>query len=66
MTHVLLLFALRRVTLSALLSPAGISMTLLDSLDTLALLSSPSAFAAAVNLCISRQNFSVDLNVCVL
>jgi hypothetical protein len=41
-------------------------MTLIDSLDTLALLSSPSSFAAAVNLCISRQNFSVDLNVSVL
>jgi hypothetical protein len=38
-------------------------MTLIDSLDSLALVSSPSTFASAVNLCISRANFSVDLNV---
>ncbi len=48
------------VNLTAL---AGIAMTLLDSLDTLALVASSSSFASAVNLCISTSNFAVDLNV---
>jgi hypothetical protein len=40
-------------------------MTLLDALDTLAIVGPPAAFASAVDVCISRANFSVDLNVLV-
>jgi hypothetical protein len=47
------------------LAGAGISLTLIDSLDTIALTASAEQLAAAVNLCISNVTFAVDLNVSV-